>query len=136
MFSCRLESHLQLMHMGKLPVSGGEQLVNLFEDLHWILMITGNWMGNTTTQIRLDIWILLAWIIKKIWYKFINVRYQTFKNLYSGHFLAIDCTEGETIMIPSEIIRYSISEHADLDASLRYLVGVSTDTDNVDPILK
>ncbi|XP_012543865.1 exportin-4 [Bombyx mori] len=91
--SKKLESHLQLMHMGKLPVSGGEQLVNLFEDLHWILMIT-------------------------------------------GHFLAIDCTEGETIMIPSEIIRYSISEHADLDASLRYLVGVSTDTDNVDPILK
>lgn len=37
----RLESQLQLMHMGKLPVSGGEQLVSLFEDLHWILMITG-----------------------------------------------------------------------------------------------
>ncbi|KAJ0183373.1 hypothetical protein K1T71_001349 [Dendrolimus kikuchii] len=91
--SKRLESQLQLMHMGKLPVSGGEQLINLFEDLHWILMIT-------------------------------------------GHFLAVDCTEGETVMIPQEIIQYSISENANLDASLRYLVGESTNTENVDPVLK
>lgn len=91
--SKRLESQLQLMHMGKLPVSGGEQLVSLFEDLHWILMIT-------------------------------------------GHFLAIDCTEGEIIMIPPEIIHYSLLENANVDASLRFLVGESTNTDNVDPILK
>ncbi|CAB3226668.1 unnamed protein product [Arctia plantaginis] len=91
--SKRLESQLHLMHLGKLPVSGGEQLVSLFEDLHWILMIT-------------------------------------------GHFLAIDCTEGEIVMIPSEIIQYSMREDADVDASLRFLVGESTNTDNVDPILK
>lgn len=91
--SKRLESQLQLMHMGKLPVSGGEQLVSLFEDLHWILMIT-------------------------------------------GHFLAIDCTEGEIVMMPSEIIHYSLTEDADVDASLRFLVGESNNTDNVDPILK
>ena len=40
-FSYRLESILQLMKMGKLPISGGGHLVTLFEDLHWILMITG-----------------------------------------------------------------------------------------------
>ncbi|XP_034829098.1 exportin-4-like isoform X1 [Maniola hyperantus] len=91
--SKRLENQLQLMHMGKLQVSGGEQLVTLFEDLHWILMIT-------------------------------------------GHFLAVDCTEGETVMIPSELVQYSMSQNADIDASLRYLVGESTCTDNVDPILK
>ncbi|KAG6447436.1 hypothetical protein O3G_MSEX004968 [Manduca sexta] len=91
--SKRLESQLQLMHMGKLPVSGGEQLVNLFEDLHWILMIT-------------------------------------------GHFLAVDCTEGETVMIPPEIVQFSIMENANIEASLRYLVGESTSTENVDPVLK
>ncbi|XP_075975380.1 exportin-4-like [Anticarsia gemmatalis] len=91
--SKRLEGQLHLMHMGKLPVSGGEQLVSLFEDLHWILMIT-------------------------------------------GHFLAIDCTEGEIVMIPPEIIHYSIIKDADVDASLRFLVGESTNTENVDPILK
>ncbi|XP_028157129.1 exportin-4-like isoform X1 [Ostrinia furnacalis] len=91
--SKRLEGQLQLMHMGKLPVSNGEQLVSLFEDLHWILMIT-------------------------------------------GHFLAIDCTEGETVMIPPEIISYSIRENANVDASLRYLVGESHSTENVDPVLK
>lgn len=38
----RLENHLQLMHMGKMQnMNGGDQLVTLFEDLHWILMITG-----------------------------------------------------------------------------------------------
>ncbi|XP_060801422.1 exportin-4-like [Amyelois transitella] len=91
--SKRLESQLQLMHMGKLPVSSGSELVNLFEDLHWILMI-------------------------------------------AGHFLAVDCTEGETMMIPPEIITYSIRENADIDSSLRYLVGETTSTENVDPILK
>ncbi|XP_048485635.1 exportin-4 [Plutella xylostella] len=91
--SKRLESQLQLMHMGKLPVSGGEQLVSLFEDLHWILMIT-------------------------------------------GHFIAIDCTEGETVMIPPEIIHYSLVENCSIDASLKYLVGETTSTENVDPIIK
>ncbi|KAJ8716736.1 hypothetical protein PYW07_003363 [Mythimna separata] len=91
--SSKLESQLQLMHMGKLPISGGGHMVTLFEDLHWILMIT-------------------------------------------GHFLAVDCTEGETVMIPSEIIYYSLMENANIDASLRYLVGESTNTENVDPIIK
>uniref|UniRef100_A0A2H1V5R8 Exportin-4 n=1 Tax=Spodoptera frugiperda TaxID=7108 RepID=A0A2H1V5R8_SPOFR len=91
--SKRLESQLQLMHMGKLPISGGGHLVTLFEDLHWILMIT-------------------------------------------GHFLAVDCTEGETVMIPSEIIHFSLRENANIDASLRYLVGETTNTDNVDSVLK
>ncbi|CAF4851263.1 unnamed protein product [Pieris macdunnoughi] len=91
--SKRLESQLQLMHMGKLSVGGGEQLITLFEDLHWILMIT-------------------------------------------GHFIAVDCVEGETVMIPPEIVQYSMSENANVDASLRYLVGESSSTDNVDPILK
>ncbi|XP_049872405.1 exportin-4-like isoform X2 [Pectinophora gossypiella] len=91
--SKRLEGQLQLMHMGKLPMSGGEQLVRLFEDLHWILMIT-------------------------------------------GHFLAIDCVEGELVMIPPEIMHYSLVENANVDASLRYLVGESTSTENVDPVLK
>ncbi|KAH9635789.1 hypothetical protein HF086_001788 [Spodoptera exigua] len=89
----RLESQLQLMHMGKLPISGGGHLVTLFEDLHWILMIT-------------------------------------------GHFLAVDCTEGETVMIPSEIIHFSLRENANIDASLRYLVGETTNTENVDSVLK
>ncbi|CAH0399870.1 unnamed protein product [Chilo suppressalis] len=91
--SKRLENQLQLMHMGKLPISSGGELVSLFEDLHWILMIT-------------------------------------------GHFLAVDCTEGETVMIPQEIISYSIRENANVDASLRYLVGENQNTENVDPILK
>ncbi|XP_022828362.1 exportin-4-like [Spodoptera litura] len=91
--SKRLEGQLQLMHMGKLPISGGGHLVTLFEDLHWILMIT-------------------------------------------GHFLAVDCTEGETVMIPSEIIHFSLRENANIDASLRYLVGETTDTENVDSVLK
>ncbi|KAF9422621.1 hypothetical protein HW555_001825 [Spodoptera exigua] len=91
--SKRLESQLQLMHMGKLPISGGGHLVTLFEDLHWILMIT-------------------------------------------GHFLAVDCTEGETVMIPSEIIHFSLRENANIDASLRYLVGETTNTENVDSVLK
>ncbi|XP_052740904.1 exportin-4 [Bicyclus anynana] len=91
--SKRLESQLQLMHMGKLQIVTGGELVTLFEDLHWILMIT-------------------------------------------GHFLAVDCTEGETVMIPSEIVQYSMSQNANIDASLRYLVGESNSTENVDPILK
>ncbi|GBP43484.1 Exportin-4, partial [Eumeta japonica] len=91
--SKRLKGHLQLMHMGKMPVSSGEQLISLFEDLHWILMIT-------------------------------------------GHFLAVDCTEGETVMIPPEIIRYSLLENANIDASLRYLVGDSISPDNVDSVLR
>ncbi|XP_052755265.1 exportin-4-like [Galleria mellonella] len=91
--SKRLETQLQLMHMGKLPISSGGELITLFEDLHWILMIT-------------------------------------------GHFLAVDCTEGETTMIPAEIISYSLRENANIDASLRYLVGESTNTENVDPILR
>ncbi|XP_047530878.1 exportin-4-like [Vanessa atalanta] len=92
--SKRLESQLQLMHMGKMQnMNGGEQLVTLFEDLHWILMIT-------------------------------------------GHFLALDCTEGETVIIPSELVEYSVAQNANVDASLRYLVGESTSTENVDDILK
>ncbi|XP_063622349.1 exportin-4-like [Cydia splendana] len=91
--SKRLEEHLQLMHMGKLTVSGGEQLISLFEDLHWTLMI-------------------------------------------AGHFLAIDCTEGETVMMPNEIVQFSLRENANVDASLRYLVGESASTENVDPVLK
>ncbi|XP_072932819.1 exportin-4-like [Epargyreus clarus] len=91
--SKRLEEQLQLMHMGKLPVSGGEQLVTLFEDLHWILMIT-------------------------------------------GHFLAMDCTEGEMVTIPPELMQFSILENANIDASLRYFVGESDSTENVDSILK
>ncbi|CAG4930561.1 unnamed protein product [Colias eurytheme] len=91
--SKRLESQLQLMYMGKLPVSGGEQLVTLFEDLHWILMIT-------------------------------------------GHFIAVDCVEGETVLIPQEIVQFSMSENANVDASLRYLVGESNNTENVDSVLK
>ncbi|XP_063362654.1 exportin-4-like [Cydia amplana] len=91
--SKRLEEHLQLMHMCKLSVSGGEHLISLFEDLHWTLMI-------------------------------------------AGHFLAIDCTEGETVMMPNEIVQFSLRENANVDASLRYLVGESASTDNVDPVLK
>ncbi|XP_073955720.1 exportin-4-like [Choristoneura fumiferana] len=91
--SKRLEEQLQLMHMGKLPVSGGEQLVSLFEDLHWILMIL-------------------------------------------GHFIAIDCTEGETVMMPPEIVHFSLLENGNVDASLRFLVGESTNTENVDPVFK
>ncbi|CAH2084614.1 unnamed protein product [Euphydryas editha] len=92
--SKRLESNLQLMHMGKMQnINGGEQLVTLFEDLHWILMIT-------------------------------------------GHFIALDCTEGETVTIPTELVEYSVAQNANVDASLRYLVGETTSTDNVDDILK
>ncbi|XP_026733701.1 exportin-4-like [Trichoplusia ni] len=91
--SKRLENQLHMMHVGKIPMTGGEELTNLFEDLHWILMIT-------------------------------------------GHFLALDCTEGETVMIPSEIIHFSLTENANTDASLRYLVGENTNTENVDPVLK
>jgi hypothetical protein len=56
--------------------------------------------------------------------------------MFTGHFLAVDCTEGETVIIPPEIISYSIRENANIDASLRYLVGESSNTENVDPILK
>ncbi|CAK1555188.1 unnamed protein product [Leptosia nina] len=90
--SKRLESLLQLC-MGKQDTSVGEQLILLFEDLHWILMIT-------------------------------------------GHTIAVDVLEGETVMIPQEILQYSVSENADVGASLRYLVGESTNTENVDPIIK
>lgn len=30
------------MHMGKMQLSSGVELSSLFEDLHWILMITGH----------------------------------------------------------------------------------------------
>ncbi|CAH2047382.1 unnamed protein product, partial [Iphiclides podalirius] len=90
--SKRLESHLQLVHMGKLPVNSTDQLVPLFEDLHWILMII-------------------------------------------GHFLAVDCSTS-SLRIPTELLQYSLRENANIDSSLRYLVGESTDTENVDPILK
>lgn len=56
--------------------------------------------------------------------------------MFTGHFLAVDCVEGETVMIPPEIIAFSIRQNANIDASLRYLVGESTSTDNVDPVLK
>ncbi|XP_014359373.2 exportin-4 [Papilio machaon] len=93
--SKRLESQLQLMHTGKLPVSSADQLSMLFEDLHWILMII-------------------------------------------GHFLSTDGS-GEArseANVPSELMQYSIRENANIDASLRYLVGETTSQDNIDPILK
>ncbi|XP_041979831.1 exportin-4-like [Aricia agestis] len=92
--SKRLEGQLQLVHMGKMNVANmGDQLVPLFEDLHWILMIT-------------------------------------------GHFLAYDCIEGETVKIPPEIVQYSISQNGNVEASLRYLVGESTNSENVDAVFK
>ncbi|CAK1585539.1 unnamed protein product [Parnassius mnemosyne] len=90
--SKRLESQLHLLHLGKLPVNGGEQLVTLFEDLHWILMII-------------------------------------------GHFLAVDCS-GSEATVPPELMQYSIKENANIDASLRYLVGETTTPENIDPIIK
>ncbi|CAH2244140.1 jg23447 [Pararge aegeria aegeria] len=62
--------------------------------------------------------------------------YDVFLIAEGRHFLAVDCTEGETVMIPSEIVQYSMSQNANIDASLRYLVGESTSTENVDPVLK
>lgn len=54
----------------------------------------------------------------------------------AGHFLAIDCTEGETVMIPPELIHHSIAENANVDLSLSYLTGSSSDPENVDSIMK
>lgn len=56
--------------------------------------------------------------------------------MISGHFLALDCTEGETVTIPTELVEYSVAQNANVDASLRYLVGETNVTDNVDDILK
>lgn len=53
-----------------------------------------------------------------------------------GHFLAIDCTEGETVMIQAEIIHHSIAENSNVELSLSYLTGTNDNPDNVDPILK
>ncbi|XP_013138287.1 PREDICTED: exportin-4-like [Papilio polytes] len=93
--SKRLESQLQLMHTGKVLVSGANQLSMLFEDLHWILMII-------------------------------------------GHFLSTDGSgEARTeANVPLELMRYSIRENANVDASLRYLVGETTAHENIDPIIK
>lgn len=55
---------------------------------------------------------------------------------FPGHFIAIDCVEGETVMMPPEIVHFSILESANEDASLRFLVGESTSTENVDPVFK
>ncbi|XP_068617359.1 exportin-4-like [Battus philenor] len=89
--SKRLQTQLQLMHMNKPHISNGD-LVMLFEDLHWILMIT-------------------------------------------CHFLAVDGT-GSEATVPLDLIRYSIRVNANIDSSLRFLVGETNSMDNVDPILK
>ncbi|XP_050674585.1 exportin-4-like [Leptidea sinapis] len=90
--SKKLEAQLQLMHAGKIPIGSSDQLVSLFEDLHWIVMIT-------------------------------------------GHFIAIDCTEGEIVTIQPDIVEHSKSQNANVEASLRYLIGESTNSENVDPII-
>lgn len=53
----------------------------------------------------------------------------------SGHFLSTDCSTG-SLSIPVELLQYSLRENANIEASLRYLVGESTVTENVDPILR
>lgn len=88
----RLANHLQIMHMRKMQVSDGEQLISLFEDLHWILMIT-------------------------------------------GHFLCVD-SDGETAVAPAEILQHSNACDANVDASLRALVGETAPDDSVDPIVR
>ncbi|CAG9856511.1 unnamed protein product [Phyllotreta striolata] len=63
----KLVNHLQAMQTRAMNVQESEALDNLFEDLHWIILV-------------------------------------------SGHILCMD-SDGETPMIPSEIMQYSIDQH-------------------------
>lgn len=58
-------------------------------------------------------------------------------NLFTGHFLAIDATEDDTLrIIPTELMQFSVNENANVEHSLAYLTEASNDPENVDSIIK
>ncbi|XP_031333614.1 exportin-4-like [Photinus pyralis] len=80
----KLKSHLQAMQTYTMTLNDSKALDNLFEDIHWIILI-------------------------------------------AGHILCMD-SDGETPMIPSEIMQYSIGHHdkneSTLEATLKVLASV------------
>ncbi|KAJ8950696.1 hypothetical protein NQ318_012776 [Aromia moschata] len=82
----RLVSHVQAMQSRAMNISEAASLDNLFEDIHWIVLI-------------------------------------------SGHVLCMD-SDGETPMIPSEVMQYSIEQHnrgeTTLDATIKAFVAVES----------
>ncbi|KAJ8962026.1 hypothetical protein NQ314_005808 [Rhamnusium bicolor] len=82
----KLVNHIQTMQSRAMNISEAVALDNLFEDIHWIILI-------------------------------------------SGHVLCMD-SDGETPMIPSEIMQYSIEQHnrheTTLDATVKALVAVES----------
>ncbi|KAF5270418.1 hypothetical protein FQR65_LT05606 [Abscondita terminalis] len=82
--SNKLKSHFQTMQNYTMTLNDSKALDNLFEDIHWIILI-------------------------------------------AGHVLCMDC-EGETPMIPSEIMQYSIQQcnklETNLQTTLKVLAGV------------
>ncbi|KAK4871455.1 hypothetical protein RN001_016446 [Aquatica leii] len=82
--SNKLKSHFQTMQNYTMTLNDSKTLDNLFEDIHWIILI-------------------------------------------AGHVLCMDC-EGETPMIPSEIMQYSIQQcnkmECNLETTLKVLASV------------
>lgn len=80
----KLRIHFQTMQLQAMTMSASNALDDLFEDLHWIILI-------------------------------------------AGHVLCMD-SDGETPMIPSEIMQYSINQNAKsestLDATLKTMASV------------
>lgn len=80
----KLRIHFQTMQSQTMTISASNALDNLFEDLHWIILI-------------------------------------------AGHVLCMD-SDGETPMIPSEIMQYSIGQHtkseSTLEATLKMMASV------------
>lgn len=74
-----LHSRLEEIHQNSLSIGSSNSLNNLFEDLHWLILI-------------------------------------------SGHVIAME-SEGETALIPSEIMQYSIRQAADVDVTLKVLAS-------------
>ncbi|KAK9498372.1 hypothetical protein O3M35_003018 [Rhynocoris fuscipes] len=81
----KLYSHLERIHQTSSGISDSYILGNIFEDIHWLILI-------------------------------------------AGHVIVME-TEGETSLVPSEIMQYSIQQNASIELSLKVLASV---TDSLD----
>ncbi|KAK5650842.1 hypothetical protein RI129_001871 [Pyrocoelia pectoralis] len=92
--SNKLKTHLQAMQTYTMTLNDSKTLDNLFEDIHWIILI-------------------------------------------AGHILCMD-SDGETPMIPSEIMQYSVRQYdkneSTLDSTLKVLANVGEVTYEIDCI--
>lgn len=104
-----LQERLQEIHQTLGPNSdfsiAAKMLSNLYEDIHWLVLLTG----------KVVVLLLVVRVFKSLIIYFLTCI---------GHMLALD-NDGETTLIPPEIMQYSIKQApmVDIDTTLKILVS-------------